>query len=214
MTADRDAATVLADLRGRRDLDATLAWYDTLPPVSVAELLGRWRGSGLPTGHPLDGLLERLGWYGKRFVDAEHVDPLVFAAGDGRLFRVAPSRLPVRLALRHPGLGQLPFADVAFRLLRPLLTTHRPAARLRMTQYRGVLSATMCYDALPVHDVFRRVDDVTVVGAMDQRDGDHPLLFVLTRTDDPRTIRASPVNPGPVHDHDRAAVDFRAGDDL
>ena len=49
--------------------------------------------------------------------------------------------------------------DEQVGLLLPLVATSRPAARLRMTQYRGVVTATMCYDAHPIHDVFRRVDD-------------------------------------------------------
>jgi hypothetical protein len=31
---------------------------DTLAGVALDACIGRWRGSGLPTGHPLDGLLE------------------------------------------------------------------------------------------------------------------------------------------------------------
>jgi hypothetical protein len=38
-----------------------------------------------------------------------------------------------------------------------------------MTEYRGVVSATMIYDALPINDVFRKVEDGTVLGAMDFR---------------------------------------------
>ena len=38
-----------------------------------------------------------------------------------------------------------------------------------MTEYRGVVSATMIYDSLPIIDIFRKVDDDTVLGAMDLR---------------------------------------------
>ena len=52
-----------------------LALFDSLPPVSAEALRGRWRGSGLPSGHPMDGRLERFGWYGKEFNGPEDVQP-------------------------------------------------------------------------------------------------------------------------------------------
>ena len=56
-----------------------------------------------------------------------------------------------------------------------------PKARLRLTAYRGFVTATMCYDALPIADVFRKVDDDTLVGAMDLRGLQMPFMFVLRR---------------------------------
>ena len=50
-----------------------------------------------------------------------------------------------------------------------------------MTEYRGVVSATMCYDDLPIHDVFRLVDDDTVLGLMDLRGLEQPFVFFLRR---------------------------------
>jgi len=50
-----------------------------------------------------------------------------------------------------------------------------------MTEYRGVVSATMIYEALPINDLFRRVDRDTVIGAMDMRGHAAPFLFVLRR---------------------------------
>ena len=41
----------------------------------------------------------------------------------------------------------------------------------------------MIYDQLPVNDVFRRLDDDTVLGAMDLRGSATPYFFVLTRDD-------------------------------
>jgi hypothetical protein len=49
-----------------------------------------------------------------------------------------------------------------------------------MTEFRGVVTATMCYDALPIHDAFRRIDDDTRLGVMDLR-GAPPFVFVLER---------------------------------
>ena len=50
-----------------------------------------------------------------------------------------------------------------------------------MLEHRGVVSATMIYDALPICDVFRKVDDDTVLGLMDYRAFDKPFFFVLRR---------------------------------
>jgi hypothetical protein len=55
-----------------------LACFDRCGPVEPGELTGRWRGSGLPTGHPFDGLLEDYGWYGKEVLNSETVHPLLF----------------------------------------------------------------------------------------------------------------------------------------
>ncbi|MGP5081194.1 DUF4334 domain-containing protein, partial [Corynebacterium variabile] len=59
----------------------------------------------------------------------------------------------------------------------------KPAARLRMVEYRGVVSGTMVYDALPVNDHIRRVDEDTLFGAMDFRALDEPFMFTLHRED-------------------------------
>ena len=50
-----------------------------------------------------------------------------------------------------------------------------------MMEHRGVSTATMIYDALPIHDVFRKVDDDTVLGLMDLRGLPQPFFFVLRR---------------------------------
>jgi hypothetical protein len=128
----------------------------------------------------MDGLLETYGWYGKEFLDPEHVHPLVFEGGRGRLFRVNPALMPIRMALNHPVLKRK-FMKHLFRLGRPLLETSRTGARLRMMEHRGKISATMCYDALPIHDVFRRIDGDTVLGLMDLKDMAQPFFFVLRR---------------------------------
>ena len=75
-------------------------------------MLGRWRGSGLPTGSPLDGLLEAYGWYGKEFLDAETVHPLLFGDRAGRRGRSTRRWCRWRLLRDHAGLAALwPAAD-------------------------------------------------------------------------------------------------------
>ncbi|HEY0181151.1 MAG TPA: DUF4334 domain-containing protein [Dokdonella sp.] len=175
-----DAAARLAALRGETDAAAALALFDALPAVRLDEMLGAWRGEGLPSGHPLDGVLENLGWHGKRFdaIDAAH--PLIFAARAGTRYAVDPARLPVGFALRHARWLRTRAAARLFAAAGRALRTRRPAARLRMTEFRGVVTATMIYDAKPIADAFRRIDADTRLGVMDLR-GAAPYLFVLRR---------------------------------
>ena len=144
-------------------------------------MVGRWRGSGLPTDSPLDGLLESHGWYGKEFLDDETVHPLLFRDRSGRPRPVDPALVPVGLLRDHPRLAHLPAARTAFGVLRPLLHTSRPKARLRTVEHRGVHTAAMVYDALPIIDVFRRVDADTVLGLMDLRGLRQPFFFLLRK---------------------------------
>jgi uncharacterized protein DUF4334/GXWXG protein len=55
------------------------------------------------------------------------------------------------------------------------------AATLRMVEYRGVVTATMVYDKHPIFDSFRAIDADTLMGAMDRKGEDVPLLFQLRR---------------------------------
>ncbi|KAJ5179053.1 transcription factor cmr1 protein [Penicillium capsulatum] len=59
-------------------------------------------------------------------------------------------------------------------------------ARLREVVFRGVPTASMIYDILPIIDSFRRVSDEVVLGAMDNRDLNvhGTFYFYLTRIRD------------------------------
>jgi hypothetical protein len=160
--------------------EAALAFFDLLPAVPIGEMTGRWRGSGLPTGSPLDGLLEAYGWYGKEFLDGERVHPLLFATPSGPR-PVDPALIPLSVLRDRPALARSRAARVAFRVVRPALRTARPRARLRAVEHRGVVTAAMFYDALPIIDVFRRVSSGTVLGLMDMRGLADPFFFVLRR---------------------------------
>jgi hypothetical protein len=158
-----------------------LAYFDSLPVVAPVEMHGRWRGSGLVTGSPLDGLLEAYGWYGKEFLDDEAVHPLLFTDRSGRPRPVDPSLLPVTLLRDYAGFLQLWPLRSALTTLRPLLYTTKPRARLREVTHRGVVTAAMVYDSLPIIDVFRKVSEDVRLGAMDMRGLPAPFLFVLRR---------------------------------
>lgn len=157
--------------------------FDAAEAVEPDFMLGTWHGAELPTGHPMDGLLAASGWWGKQFVDAETVHPLLFPTGDGTsLWALNP-------ALAFAGLAastKVPFLrnrTVAgpISALRPVLQTRAPKARLRTTRYRGVDTATMIYDQLPINDVFRKLSEDAVLGAMDLRNSPAPYFFVLQR---------------------------------
>jgi hypothetical protein len=154
-----------------------LAYFDTLAPTSVADMLGDWQGAEITTGHPMDGMLAAVRWCGKSFESAEAVHPLVHTKPGGQRFCVNPALLPMQWGMRLP-LGVI---AALFALLRPVLTTRQPKARLRMITHRDVQTAAMVYDAKPIIDVFRKIDDDTVLGLMDQRGDAAPFFFTLSR---------------------------------
>ena len=156
-----------------------LAYFDELEPVTVEALLGEWEGTEVATGHPMEGMLAATSWYGKTFHSADAVDPLVHLNAGGKRFCVNPALLPIQLGLRIPYVRQV--TPVVFPLLRPFIATRKPKARLRMMMYRGKLGAAMIYDAKPIIDIFRKIDDKTVLGLMDQRGDDVPYFFKLSR---------------------------------
>ncbi|QIS20809.1 DUF4334 domain-containing protein [Nocardia terpenica] len=159
------------------------AWelFDSLPAVRVDEITtGRWGGDELDTGHPWAGVLVESGWYGKQFDSAEVVQPLLFAGADGAVFPVDPRRVPLVLAGRIPQSG-VRLARTLLPVLRPILRTRAPRARLRNLEFRGKVGAAMIYDHLPIIDVFRLVDDETLLGVMDMRGTRDPYFFVLRR---------------------------------
>lgn len=175
----RMGAAELAALRAHRcTSEQALALFDSLPAVPFAEIAtGRWTGDELDTGHALAGVLVASGWYGKQFDDADTVHPLLFAV-EGVVFPVDPRRVPLGLA------GRLPMAGVraskkVLGYLRFAFQTRRPTARLRNVEYRGVVSAAMIYDHLPIVDHFRRVDERTLLGVMDMRGMTEPYFFIL-----------------------------------
>lgn len=83
------------------------ATFKNLPPVEPRELVGLWRGRGIPSGHPLDGVLENLDWFGKRFTPDMRCDALLFRSGKRRLVPIDPALIPLRLVLRLHRFGRL-----------------------------------------------------------------------------------------------------------
>jgi hypothetical protein len=111
------------------------------------------------------------------------VHPLLFTDRSGQPRPVDPWLLPVGLLRDYAGFLQVWPLRTALISIRPLLYTSKPKARLREVTHRGVVTAAIVYDSLPVIDLFRRVSDDVRLGAMDMRGLPAPFLFVLRRED-------------------------------
>ncbi|MEM7740769.1 MAG: DUF4334 domain-containing protein [Pseudomonadota bacterium] len=163
----------------RKTTQEALALFDGLPAIGIEDMMGRWTGAELPTGHALDGVLRVARWHGKSFRSANDVDPLVHEGLFGR-FAVNPALMPLGLAM-HARFLRNGLTTFLFLLSQPIIGTRKPKARLRMIDFRGVVSATMIYDAKPINDYFRKFSDDEVIGLMDVRDIDQPYFFALKR---------------------------------
>ncbi|MYR05012.1 DUF4334 domain-containing protein [Gordonia sp. SID5947] len=65
------------------ELDAVWAALDTVRPE---EMFGAWKGDEFTTGHPVNGMLGKAGWFGKTFTSRSDVQPLICRNDDGDLF--------------------------------------------------------------------------------------------------------------------------------
>lgn len=144
----------------------TETWFRSLQSVPPAEMIGLWEGEGMPSGHPLDGVLENLDWFGKRFHADMRADALLFRTRPGRLIAVEPARVPLRLALRFASFGRTRMARNGFSHLIKSLRAKGRTASLRLEELDGVQSAAMVYDRQPIVDHFRRLGADDVVGMM------------------------------------------------
>lgn len=178
MIASTDLQSLLSS-QGMTTAEA-LALYDSLDPVDLDFMTGRWRGKGIATQHPMDGMLEMSHWYGKAFIDPETVHPLLFEDAQGEIFKLRPDSTVMGLALR--------FSITRYPWLGPVLNgfihwfkTDVSQARLRMLESRGVVTATMIYDNLPINDSFKKIDDNAVFGLMDYKVIAQPFFFLLQR---------------------------------
>ena len=169
------------------DQRSVLQRFRHLPPIEPVALVGLWRGRGIPSGHPLDGVLENLGWFGKRFTPGMRADALLFRSGERRLVAVDPAWIPLRLALRFHRIGRTRMARNLFSNLARRLRANGPVASVRSLPFEEVTSAAMVYEAQPIIDHFRRIDDRRVMGAMVIRGDDRRYFFELERVDEQST---------------------------
>jgi hypothetical protein len=169
----------------RPQMQKVLEKFQSLPPIEPRAMIGLWTGRGIPSGHPFDGVLENLGWFGKRFTPAMRADALLFRVGERRLVPINPARIPLRLALRFHIAGQTRAARNLFSYLQRGLLAKGPVASLKTMSFHGVPSAAMIYDDQPIVDYFRRMDDRKIMGAMTIQGADGIYFFELERFDDP-----------------------------
>ncbi|ASY66277.1 hypothetical protein SJ05684_b52950 (plasmid) [Sinorhizobium sojae CCBAU 05684] len=175
--------------------DAAFAFFDGLQPVSTGEMVGLWQGSGVATGHPLDGVLENLGWYGKRFRADRRADALLFRVGENRLLPIDPAPIPLGLALRFHRFARSEAARNLFSHLARYLRAKGPVASLRSISFRGATSAAMVYDRKPVADHFRKIDGDRVLGVMQVEGDDRHYFFALERVTE-GTVQAAQTTDG------------------
>lgn len=160
--------------------EEALAIFESLPDIPCSFMLGRWRGAGFHTNHQMDGLLETFHWYGKDFVDTETVHPLVMGLKAEALYNLDPGRIPFLFGLKLRFLHTPAIARL-MQFLRFLVSTNKPKARLRAVTWHGGTTAAMVYDDKPIIDLFKKIDEDTVLGLMDMRGLSRPFYFVLHR---------------------------------
>ncbi|MFC5252904.1 DUF4334 domain-containing protein [Streptomyces nigrescens] len=85
MSIEQEVLDVIAS-GGQCDNAKLAELFDRLEPVDTALLLGTWQGGGFEHTSENAALLTKMRWYGKRFVDADHVEPLLCRDEDGTVF--------------------------------------------------------------------------------------------------------------------------------
>lgn len=157
------------------------AWFQSLEPVKPVEIVGLWRGAGVPSAHPLDGVLENLQWFGKRFHPDMRADALLFQWHPGRLVAIDPRFVPIGLAIKLAPFGRTALARTTFSYLQKAFRARGTTAALEVRTFEQIASAAMVYNEQPIVDHFRRVDENTLAGMMCVRDDKRRFFFKLTK---------------------------------
>ncbi|TCK98516.1 uncharacterized protein DUF4334 [Natranaerovirga hydrolytica] len=165
------------------------AFYDKLEPVDVEKMVGKWKGKELPSGHPMDGVLTLFPWYGKQFIDKETVHPLVFKERSGKKFLVNPDQVfkyyikVMKSKILKKMINNRNVNPHKYDWILKCFRTKYSKARLRQIEYRGKVSTAMIYDNVPIIDVFRKLDNNTVIGVMDVKGSfdDLGYFFILKK---------------------------------
>ncbi|WP_208246721.1 GXWXG domain-containing protein (plasmid) [Rhizobium sp. T1470] len=146
--------------------EARTKWFRSLEPVPLDDMIGLWRGVGIPSGHPLDGVLENLDWFGKRIRPDLRADALLFRWSGGRLVAIEPPFFPIRQAIRFASLGRTSIARNWFSYLHRAFRARGTTASLELRTLDGVETAAMVYDRQPIVDYLRLIADEEVGGMM------------------------------------------------
>ncbi|AJD45727.1 DUF4334 domain-containing protein [Rhizobium sp. SEMIA 4085] len=167
-------------MRGDQQQEMT-SWLRSLDPVQPKDMIGLWKGVGLPSGHPLDGVLENLHWFGKRFHADMRADALLFQRRPGRLVAIDPAYIPIGLAIKAAPLGRTAVARKLFLHLQQALRAKGTTASISLQTLEQVESAALIYDKQPIVDHFRLVSHDEVVGMMCVRDDPCRYFFRLRK---------------------------------
>jgi len=159
-------------------------WFQTLEPVVPEEMVGLWRGEGIAADHPLDGVLENLQWFGKRFHPDLRADALLFQWRPDRLVPIEPSFFPIGTVLRLAFFGRTFVARKSFSYLQKIFRARGTTAMLTARVADGAQTAAMVYDYQPITDFFKRIDQREVAGMM-VVDGDDRRYYFRLRKIDP-----------------------------
>ena len=158
-----------------------LTWYRSLEPIKPAEMIGLWTGAGIASGHPLDGVLENLQWFGKHFHPDMRADALLFQFRHDRLVPINPSFIPIRAAIRFASFGKTTVARNWFSYLQQAVRAKGTTASLSLLRFDGAETAAMIYDRQPIIDYFRRISEDEVAGMMVVQADDRRYFFKLRR---------------------------------
>lgn len=169
-------AVTFSDITKKKDkvtVEECFEVFDNLEAITPDFLVGyRWKGWEFNTGHPLNGALETVGWYGKEFYDENNGQPLLLYSDneklDDQLWPIYPPT-----SFQIPVTGETPD--------RSKHEAKASQCRLKSILHRGVVTASMFYDENPVNDTFRKVGQDTVMGIMDNKHIPLPYFFVLER---------------------------------
>ncbi|WP_018902138.1 GXWXG domain-containing protein [Rhizobium sp. 2MFCol3.1] len=162
-----------------------IAWFASLPPVMPDELIGVWCGEGIPSGHPLDGVLENLQWFGKKFHPDFRADALLFQWRPRRLVPAEPSFFPIRTVIRFAAFGRTSVARQLFSHLSKLVRARDTTAFVTLRSFGEDQTAAMVYDRQPIADFFRRIGDDEIAGMMVVEGDQRRYFFRLRRVDAP-----------------------------
>ncbi|MBY4628146.1 GXWXG domain-containing protein [Rhizobium croatiense] len=163
--------------------DEMKAWFSSLKPVQPVEMVGLWRGAGIPSDHPLDGVLENLGWFGKRFHADMRADALLFQWRADRLVAIDPGFFPIGLAIKAAPFGRTMVARSWFSYLQKALRARGTTASLALQTSGDGVTAAMRYDRQPIVDYFRRMNGQELAGMMCITGDARRYFFKLRRID-------------------------------
>ncbi|WP_426129308.1 GXWXG domain-containing protein [Pararhizobium sp. PWRC1-1] len=158
-------------------------WFQTLQPLRPAEMVGLWSGVGIPAGHPLDGVLENLQWFGKRFHADLRADALLFQWRPGRLVPINPAYFPIGMAIRLAPFGRTAIARNWFSHLQKAVRARNTTAALTVRDMDVGETVAMVYDNQPIIDYFRRIDEREIAGMMCVAGDDRRYFFRLRKVD-------------------------------